>query len=102
MQPTSATSGTTASFESGDFTDEEKLSDYEAGGYHPVRIGDVYGPKDRYVIVRKLGWGHFSTVWFVLSVSLYLLWANRYRTPWGIVRVLTGSLTVIRLARDTQ
>lgn len=37
--------------------------DYESGGYHPVRIGDVYGPNDRYVIVRKLGWGHFSTVW---------------------------------------
>jgi len=28
-------------------------------------VGDVYGPKDRYVVVRKLGWGHFSTVWCV-------------------------------------
>lgn len=31
------------------------------GGYHPVEIGDVYN--GHYVIIRKLGWGHFSTVW---------------------------------------
>lgn len=52
-----------ASFESIVSDEEEKLTEYELGGYHPVRIGDVYGPKQRYVIVRKLGWGHFSTVW---------------------------------------
>ena len=34
------------------------------GGYHPVRVGEKY--KDgRYVVLRKLGWGHFSTVWLV-------------------------------------
>ena len=32
-----------------------------AGGYHPVRVGEVYN--NNYVVVRKLGWGHFSTVW---------------------------------------
>ncbi|KAI5476124.1 SFRS protein kinase [Pseudohyphozyma bogoriensis] len=69
LQPTSATSATSASFES-DFTDEEKLSDYEQGGYHPIRIGEVYGPNERYVIVRKLGWGHFSTVWMNRHVAL--------------------------------
>ncbi|KDR18100.1 Serine/threonine-protein kinase SRPK2, partial [Zootermopsis nevadensis] len=31
------------------------------GGYHPVRIGDLF--HNRYHVVRKLGWGHFSTVW---------------------------------------
>lgn len=31
------------------------------GGYHPVAIGDVF--KERYVVEKKLGWGHFSTVW---------------------------------------
>lgn len=65
LQPAS-TSGTSISFESVCTDEEEKLSDYEQGGYHPVRIGDVYGPNGRYVIVRKLGWGHFSTVWSVL------------------------------------
>lgn len=64
---------TSISFESVFTDEEEKLSDYETGGYHPVRIGDVYGPKGRYVIVRKLGWGHFSTVWFVPCSSASLL-----------------------------
>lgn len=31
------------------------------GGYHKVSIGDKYS--NRYVVIRKLGWGHFSTVW---------------------------------------
>ena len=29
--------------------------------YHPVHIGEVL--MGRYVIIQKLGWGHFSTVW---------------------------------------
>ncbi|ODM91950.1 Serine/threonine-protein kinase spk-1 [Orchesella cincta] len=41
--------------------DEEDQEDYQVGGYHPVKIGDVYN--QRYEIIRKLGWGHFSTVW---------------------------------------
>jgi len=36
---------------------------YEAGGYHPVNVGDVFN--QRYKIVRKLGWGLYSTVWLV-------------------------------------
>ncbi|KAK6910656.1 hypothetical protein I203_104688 [Kwoniella mangroviensis CBS 8507] len=42
--------------------DEEDLEDYRPGGYHPVNIGDEFN-NGRYMIVRKLGWGHFSTVW---------------------------------------
>ncbi|CAK9438151.1 uncharacterized protein LODBEIA_P24440 [Lodderomyces beijingensis] len=42
--------------------DEEDLKDYVPGGYHPCFIGEEY--KDgKYTLVRKLGWGHFSTVW---------------------------------------
>ncbi|KXJ89509.1 kinase-like domain-containing protein [Microdochium bolleyi] len=42
--------------------DEEDSEDYCKGGYHPVQIGEKF--KDgKYVVVRKLGWGHFSTVW---------------------------------------
>ncbi|GAA5882867.1 hypothetical protein JCM3774_006321 [Rhodotorula dairenensis] len=65
-----ASSQTSISFESVFTDEEEKLSDYEAGGYHPVRIGDVYGPNDRYVVVRKLGWGHFSTVWLARDTTV--------------------------------
>ncbi len=46
--------------ESSDVGDEEALG-YKYGGYHPVKIGDVFS--DRYVVIKKLGWGHFSTVW---------------------------------------
>ncbi|KAJ2664505.1 serine/threonine protein kinase, CMGC [Coemansia sp. RSA 1200] len=42
--------------------EEEDIEDYRKGGYHPVKIGDVF-KEGRYTIVRKLGWGHFSTVW---------------------------------------
>ena len=42
--------------------DEEDSEDYCKGGYHPVQVGEQY--KDgKYTVIRKLGWGHFSTVW---------------------------------------
>ena len=40
---------------------QESSKDYRQGGYHPVEIGDLF--INRYLIVQKLGWGHFSTVW---------------------------------------
>ncbi|CAO3648053.1 unnamed protein product [Mucor fragilis] len=47
-----------------DEEEEEDRKDYCKGGYHPVHVGEKY--KDgQYVVVRKLGWGHFSTVWLV-------------------------------------
>ena len=46
-------------------TDEDEGTDgYKRGGYHPVSIGERYND-DRYVVVKKLGWGHFSTCWLV-------------------------------------
>lgn len=46
-------------------SEEESSKDYRPGGYHPVHLGDLF--LDRYVIVQKLGWGHFSTVWLCLD-----------------------------------
>jgi serine/threonine protein kinase len=50
---------------SGDEDDEdsdfEGLDGYRKGGYHPVHVGELYN--SRYLVLRKLGWGHFSTVW---------------------------------------
>lgn len=39
---------------------------YKPGGYCPVAVGDVFvhkGKRMKYAVRRKLGWGHFSTVW---------------------------------------
>lgn len=44
-----------------DDEEQEDSADYCKGGYHPVRIGDLF--LSRYHVTRKLGWGHFSTVW---------------------------------------
>ncbi|XP_046416872.1 SRSF protein kinase 3 isoform X1 [Neodiprion pinetum] len=46
---------------SSDDEEQEDSSDYCKGGYHPVKIGDLF--LNRYHVTRKLGWGHFSTVW---------------------------------------
>ncbi|CAL8339747.1 unnamed protein product [Lota lota] len=40
---------------------QESSEDYCVGGYYAVDIGEIF--IDRYQVVRKLGWGHFSTVW---------------------------------------
>ncbi|XP_024282637.1 SRSF protein kinase 2 isoform X3 [Oncorhynchus tshawytscha] len=44
-----------------DDEEQENPSDYCIGGYYPVEIGAIF--IDRYQVVKKLGWGHFSTVW---------------------------------------
>lgn len=44
-----------------DDDEQEDPKDYVKGGYHPVKIGDLF--HNRYHVVRKLGWGHFATVW---------------------------------------
>ncbi|KAG8226341.1 hypothetical protein J437_LFUL014584 [Ladona fulva] len=46
---------------SSDEEEQEDPKDYWKGGYHPVKIGDFF--QNRYRVVRKLGWGIFSTVW---------------------------------------
>ncbi|XP_071349250.1 SRSF protein kinase 3-like isoform X2 [Trachinotus anak] len=40
---------------------QENPADYGLGGYYSVEIGEIF--VDQYQVVRKLGWGHFSTVW---------------------------------------
>ncbi|KAF2444884.1 serine protein kinase-like protein Sky1 [Karstenula rhodostoma CBS 690.94] len=62
-QLSNSPSSSSSSVDEADNTaDEEDSEDYCKGGYHPVQVGEEY--KDgKYTIVRKLGWGHFSTVW---------------------------------------
>lgn len=49
-------------------SEDEGADGYKRGGYHPVQLGERYGD-DRYVVRRKLGWGHFSTCWLVEDVG---------------------------------
>lgn len=54
-------------------SEDEGTEDYRRGGYHAVKIGDTF-KNGRYVIQRKLGWGHFSTVWLAWDTqnSIYV------------------------------
>ena len=42
--------------------DNEPEEDYRKGGYHPMQNGEDL-QQHRYKIIRKLGWGVYSTVW---------------------------------------
>lgn len=61
-----------AFFDDNDSSEDEGMPDYKIGGYHPVHVGEIL--LDRYVIIQKLGWGHFSTVWLTkdLKYSSYV------------------------------
>ncbi|KAG7096230.1 hypothetical protein E1B28_003681 [Marasmius oreades] len=65
----SSCSSSTSARSDEDSDSEEDLEDYVKGGYHPVEIGDVFRD-GKYVVVRKLGWGHFSTVWLAKNTQL--------------------------------
>lgn len=47
---------------SGSEEEDEGIDSYRKGGYHAVRVGDTFAG-GRLIAQRKLGWGHFSTVW---------------------------------------
>ena len=51
---------------------EESQLDYRIGGYHRVNKGEIYQSSKsnvNYLIIRKLGWGHFSTVWLARALN---------------------------------
>jgi len=48
-------------------SEDEGMEDYKIGGYHPVHVGEIY--LNRYEILQKLGWGHFSTVWLAKDLK---------------------------------
>lgn len=64
---------------SGSEDDDEGIDSYRKGGYHAVRVGDLFNG-GRYIAQRKLGWGQFSIVWLAydtrtsvsVSVSLFI------------------------------
>ncbi|KAG2350621.1 kinase-like protein [Suillus weaverae] len=70
--------------------DEESPADYNAGGYMVIKIDDTF--KDgRYIVARKLGWGHFSTVWLIKDTH-----ENRYCA----LKVVKSATRYAETARD--
>lgn len=84
--------------------DEEDWQEYVKGGYHPVQIGDHFSD-GRYVVVRKLGWGHFSTVWLardtecVLPTSLPAFFSRCSTPPEWTVMLHSRSSSLRRATR---
>jgi serine/threonine-protein kinase SRPK3 len=40
----------------------EDVNEYRPGGYYPIQLGQSLRNR-RYLILRKLGYGSYSTVW---------------------------------------
>jgi len=49
---------------------EESPYKYSHCGFYPVRVGDIYG--QHYKVVRKLGYGAFSTVWLAEDLRFFV------------------------------
>lgn len=70
LSASASSAATSASTAGSVLTDEEEdVGEYCKGGYHPVHVGDLLSD-GRYLIVRKLGWGHFSTVWLARDIRM--------------------------------
>ena len=76
--------------------DEEPVDEYAPTGFHQTMIGDVLG--SRYCILRKLGWGVYSTVWLVQndrSAQIFAVELSNRRLI--VVRVRDQSYAALKL-----
>lgn len=73
MESNSGSSSGEDSTSSEEDGDVEEIDDYHVDGYHPAHVGEIIDSK--YVILKKLGWGHFSTVWLAFKLSDKQLYA---------------------------
>ena len=51
----------------------EELKEFKEDGYHPIHMGEILD--NRYIVLKKMGWGHFSTVWLVFNIKDKRLYA---------------------------
>lgn len=84
-----------------DNDEQEDPKDYCKGGYHHVNIGDVYN--DRYKVLRKVGWGHFSTVWLSLDTKKYRYVALKVvKSAKHYTETALDEIKLLRAVRETD
>ncbi|EPE04056.1 serine protein kinase sky1 [Ophiostoma piceae UAMH 11346] len=91
---------------------KENRSRYVPGAYHPLRIGDIFG-NGPYRVLRKLGYGVYSTVWLAHDtnglVLLVLLadfgtasWTHDHLTEWIQPNMLRAPEVVVGAPWDCK
>ncbi|KAH8782036.1 kinase-like domain-containing protein [Hyaloscypha sp. PMI_1271] len=86
---------------------QEKMSRYRPGGFHPVCLGDTF-KEGRYKICHKLGWGGFSTVWLAwdgvlemwVSIKVKSADSTENDRELGALRVLQEKMAIHRIVRQ--
>lgn len=88
-------------FYSSEEEEQESKEDYRKGGYHPVKIGDLF--LQRYHVIRKIGWGHFSTVWLCFDfedkryVALKIV-----KSAQNFTETAKDEIQILKAVRDTD
>ncbi|XP_054975881.1 SRSF protein kinase 3 isoform X2 [Sorex araneus] len=84
-----------------DDEEQEDPKDYCKGGYYPVKIGDLFN--GRYHVVRKLGWGHFSTVWLCWDIQRKRLVALKVVKSGGhYTETAVDEIKLLKCVRDSD
>ncbi|XP_075036506.1 SRSF protein kinase 1-like [Mixophyes fleayi] len=84
-----------------DDEEQEDPNDYCKGGYHRVKIGDLFS--NRYHVIRKLGWGHFSTVWLCWDIQAKLFVALKVvKSAEHYTETALDEIKLLRAVRDTD
>ncbi|KAG9473374.1 hypothetical protein GDO78_016514 [Eleutherodactylus coqui] len=84
-----------------DDEEQEDPNDYCKGGYHRVKIGDLFN--NRYHVIRKLGWGHFSTVWLCWDLQAKQFVALKVvKSAEHYTETALDEIRLLRAVRDTD
>ncbi|KAM9376727.1 SRSF protein kinase 2 isoform 3-T3 [Pholidichthys leucotaenia] len=84
-----------------DDEEQEDPADYCKGGYHPVKIGDLFN--GRYHVIRKLGWGHFSTVWLCWDIQVKNFVAMKVvKSAQHYTETALDEIKLLRCVRDSD
>nr|CAH0100965.1 unnamed protein product [Daphnia galeata] len=70
------------------------------GGYHPVKIGDLF--HNRYHVVRKLGWGHFSTVWLCWDLAKRFVALKVVKSASHYTETALDEIKLLRCVRESD